>query len=89
MRKIEKEMSKSENSKALRIMALIAAVAIPVLYVTAIVLMIVGDPMGRVFLAIAFASSFFLAPSIYLLTKFPKDLADIWVNICRGLKEKR
>ena len=29
MRKIEKEMSKSENSKALRIMALIAAVAIP------------------------------------------------------------
>lgn len=51
--------------------------------------MIVGDPMGRVFLAIAFASSFFLAPIIYLLTKFPKDMAEIWVNISRGLKEKR
>ena len=89
MKKIEKEMSKSENSKATRIMALIAAVAIPALYVTAIVLMIVGESMGRVFLAIAFASSFFLTPVIYLLTKFPKDMAEIWVNISRGLKERK
>ena len=89
MKKIEKEMSKSENSKATRIMALIAAGAIPALYVTAIVLMIVGESMGRVFLAIAFASSFFLAPVIYLLTKFPKDMAEIWVNISRGLKERK
>ena len=76
------------KKKGTRILALIAAVALPALYVIATVLILAGNPVGRVLFAIAFGSSFFLAPILYLVTKFPKDMAEIWVTISDKWKKK-
>ncbi|MDO5590257.1 MAG: hypothetical protein Q4F98_04255 [Lachnospiraceae bacterium] len=57
-----------------RIIALIAALAIPALYLISIVLFLVGNGSANVFFAIALGATFFLTPVIYLLTRVPKDI---------------
>mgnify|MGYP000200893069 CR=1 FL=1 len=72
---------KSRITKIQRIAALICALAIPVLYVITLILYAVGSPKAPVFLAIAFAGSFFLLPVMYLVLKFPKDMVETYFHM--------
>lgn len=63
-----------------RIIALLSALAIPVLYVVTIVLLVLGNSCGRIFLAISMGASIFLMFTMYAVTKFPKDMAEMYGN---------
>ena len=75
---------KSEKKKVptlVRIVILLCALAIPVMYVTTLILFALGDPKGTVFMAISFSASFFLMPVMYIVTKLPWDVAEIYYNV--------
>lgn len=63
-----------------RIIALLSALAIPVLYVITLVLFALGNSYGRIFLTISMGASIFLMPAMYAVTKFPKDMAEMYGN---------
>lgn len=69
-----------------QIAALICAVAIPILYIITIILLIIGNSYGQLFLAISLGATFFLLPIMYLVTKLPKDMAEIYGNVSDALK---
>lgn len=85
---MKKKKNNFQTPKPRQVIAMLCALAIPVLYVIAIVLLMTGNPHGRIFLAIAFASSFFLAPILYMVTKFPKDIAEVWTNLSERIKKE-
>ena len=64
-----------------QILALVCAIIIPVLYIIA------GNPYGQLFLAISLGATFFLIPIMYLVTKLPKDMAEIYGNVSDALKK--
>ena len=64
---------------AKRVIALIAALAIPVLYIITIIL----------FLAVSLGGTFFLTPVIFLLTRVPKDIGEVSGNIADMLKKDK
>ena len=70
-----------------RIIALVGALAVPVLYIVAIILFATGNPNAELVLAVAIGVSLFIMPVIYLLTKFPKDMAEIYSNILEKIKK--
>lgn len=70
-----------------QILALVCAIIIPVLYIITIILLIAGNPYGQLFLAISFGVTFFLIPIMYLVTKLPKDMAEIYGNVSDALKK--
>lgn len=39
-----------------------------------------GNSYGEIFLAISMGASFFLMPVMYMVTKFPKDMAEMYGN---------
>ena len=81
---------KSEKKKIpslVRIVVLLCAIAIPVMYVTTLILFAFGDPKGTVFMAIAFSASFFLMPVMYVVTKLPRDIVETYYNIVDMAKE--
>ena len=69
-----------------RVIALIAALAIPVLY---IILFIIGNDYANLFLAVSLGGTFFLTPVIYLLTRVPKDIGEVSGNIVDMLKKDK
>lgn len=77
-------MKRKMNFK--QIIALLCAIAIPILYIITIVLLIIGNPYGQLFLAITLGVTFFLIPVMYLVTKLPKDMAEIYGNVSDALK---
>lgn len=72
-----------------QILALLCAIIIPVLYIIAIILLIIGNPYGQLFLAISLGATFFLIPVMYLVTKLPKDMAEIYGNVSDALKNDK
>ena len=64
-----------------QILALVCAIIIPVLYIITIILLIAGNPYGQLFLAIS------LGAIMYLVTKLPKDMAEIYGNVSDALKK--
>ena len=75
-----------------QIIALICAFSVPVLYVVSIILFVIENTYAEIFLAIAIGISMFIMPAMYAVTKFPKDLAEIYSNILdmveRGKNDK-
>ena len=69
-----------------RFIALIGALFLPVLFVISIVLFFTGSQYATVFLVISFAASLGILPLLYLLTKFPRDIADIYANISDAIR---
>ena len=85
-------MMKMKNEKKkipswVRIVVLLCALAIPVMYVTTLILFALGDPKGTVFMAISFSASFFLMPVMYAVTKFPRDIVEVYYNMVDVVKE--
>ena len=75
-----------------QIVALICAFSVPLLYVVSIILFVIENTYAEIFLAIAIGISMFIMPAMYAVTKFPKDLAEIYSNILdmveRGKNDK-
>ena len=85
-------MMKMKNEKKkipswVRIVVLLCALAIPVMYVTTLILFALGDPKGTVFMAISFSASFFLMPVMYAVTKLPRDVVEIYYNAADMVKD--
>jgi len=91
---------KSKKKKVpslVRIVVLLCALAIPVLYVITLVLFALGDPKGTVFMAISFSASFFLMPVMYAVMKLPRDVVETYYRMVdmaneedrKGRKRKR
>lgn len=72
-----------------RIIALIAALAIPVLYIITIILFIIGNDYANLFLAVSLGGTFFLTPVIYLLTRVPKEIGEVSGNIADMMQKDR
>ena len=72
---------KKEIPSLVRIVVLLCALAIPVLYVTTLILFAFGDPKGTVFMAISFSASFFLMPVMYVVIKLPRDVVETYYNL--------
>lgn len=70
-----------------RIIALICALVIPVLYIITIILSIIGNPHSQLFLAISLGTSFFLAPVMYLVTRFPKDIGEVFGHFANMVRD--
>ena len=74
---------------AKRVIALIAALAIPVLYIITIILFMIGSDYANLFLAVSLGGTFFLTPVIFLLTRVPKDIGEVSRNIAAMLKKDK
>ena len=74
---------------AKRVIALIAALAIPVLYIITIILFMIGSDYANLFLAVSLGGTFFLTPVIFLLTTVPKDVGEVSGNIADMLKKDK
>ena len=74
---------------AKRVIALIAALAIPVLYIITIILFMIGSDYANLFLAVSLGGTFFLTPVIFLLTRVPKDIGEVSENIADMLKKDK
>ena len=77
-----KMKNKRNILKPHQIIALICAFSVPVLYVVSIILFVIENTYAEIFLALAIGISMFIMPAVYAVTKFPKDLAEIYNNIC-------
>lgn len=64
-----------------RIIALIAAIIIPLTYLITIILALVGSSYTSLFLAISLWASFLMLPLVYLVSKFPKDMGEVYDHI--------
>ena len=74
---------------AKQVIALIAALAIPVLYIITIILFIMGSDYANLFLAVSLGGTFFLTPVVYLLTRVPKDIGEVSGKIADMLKKDK
>lgn len=74
---------------AKRVIALIAALAIPVQYIITIILFMIGNDYANLFLAVSLGGTFFLTPVIFLLTRVPKDIGEVSGNIADMLKKDK
>ena len=81
------EDEKKKIPSWVRIVVLLCALAIPVMYVTTLILFALGDPKGTVFMAISLSASFFLMPVMYAVTKLPRDVVETYYNIVDMAKE--
>lgn len=64
-----------------RLVALLCALAVPMLYIVSIILMVMEIPYGRLFLAISLGTSMVFLPIVYLATKLPKDIGEMYGNV--------
>lgn len=64
-----------------RIIALAAAVFIPLTYLITIILALIGSRYTSLFLAISLWASILMLPLVYLAAKFPKDMGEIYEHI--------
>ena len=72
-----------------QIIALLCALSVPVLYIVSIVLFIINNQYAELFVAMAIGVSLFIMPLIYLMTKFPKDMAEIYSNLLTEIESKK
>ena len=80
---------KRKNFELRRIVALLCALLIPMLYIITVMLFIMGNSYGEIFLAISMGASFFLMPVMYVVTKFPKDMAEMYGNFLDMIEKDR
>ena len=85
--KMKMKHEKKKIPSWVRIVVLLCALAIPVMYVTTLILFALGDPKGTVFMAISLSASFFLMPVMYAVTKLPRDVVETYYNIVDMAKE--
>lgn len=69
-----------------RIFAWIGIIFIPVMFLISMILSLLDSPIAGTFLMITIILTVVLPGGIYLLTKYPKDIADIYHRI-KGEKE--
>ena len=86
---MKQKNSMRKNILLRRIAALLCALSIPVMYILAIVLMISENPYGRLFLAIFMGMSMVLLSIMYLATKFPKDMGEIYGNMLDMVEKEK
>ena len=85
--KMKMKNEKKKIPSWVRIVVLLCALAIPVMYVTTLILFALGDPKGTVFMAISLSASFFLMPVMYAVTKLPRDVVEVYYNMVDVVKE--
>lgn len=85
--KMKMKNEKKKIPSWVRIVVLLCALAIPVMYVTTLILFALGDPKGTVFMAISLSASFFLMPVMYAVTKLPRDIVEVYYNMVDVVKE--
>lgn len=79
-----KTIQKNEKRKSFelrRLVALVCALTVPTLYIISIILMVMENPYGRLFLAISLGTSMVFLPVVYLATKLPKDIGEMYGNM--------
>ena len=86
---IKMKNKKRKNFELRRIVALLCALLIPMLYIITVMLFIMGNSYGEIFLAISMGASFFLMPVMYVVTKFPKDMAEMYGNFLDMIEKDR
>lgn len=72
-----------------QITILLCALSVPILYIVSIILFIIDNQYAEIFLAMAVGVSLFIMPLIYLMTKFPKDMAEIYSNLLTEIENKK
>lgn len=72
-----------------QITILLCALSVPILYIVSIILFIIDNQYAEIFLAMAVGISLFIMPLIYLMTKFPKDMAEIYSNLLTEIENKK
>lgn len=89
MRKKNLTMKNKRNMLRLyQVIALLCALSVPVLYMVSIILFSIENQYAQLFLAMAIGVSLFIMPLIYFMTKFPKDMAEIYSNLSDELEDK-
>ena len=74
---------------AKRVIALIAALAIPVLYIITIILFMIGNDYANLFLAVSLGATIILTPLSILLKRVPKDIGEVSGIIVDLLKKDK
>lgn len=77
---MKQKNKKRKTIELSRVVALVCALVIPILYMITIILFLLKNSYGSLFLAISMGTSFVLLPAMYAVTKFPKDMAEIYGN---------
>lgn len=72
-----------------RIFAWIGIIFIPLMFLISLILSIVDSPIAPTFLMVTIILTVVLPGGIYLLTKYPKDLAEIFHTIRGEGKEEK
>ncbi len=72
-----------------QMIALLCALLVPVSYIVSIILFIIENQYAGMFLAMAIGVSMFIMSSIYLMTKFPKDMAEIYNNLLTEIERRK
>ena len=80
MKTIQKN-KKRKSFELRRLVALVCALVVPLLYIISIILMVMENPYGRLFLAISLGASMVFLPIVYLATKLPKDIGEMYGNM--------
>ena len=80
MKTIQKN-KKRKSFELRRLVALLCALVVPALYIISIILIITENPYGRLFLAISLGTSMVFLPIVYLATKLPKDIGEMYGNV--------
>lgn len=86
---IMKMKSKKNVLKPHQMIALVCALTVPALYIVSIVLFVIDNQYAELFLAVAVGISVFIMPVMYLLTKVPKDMAEIYSNIVTEIRKHK
>lgn len=72
-----------------QIIALLCALSVPILFIVSIILFSIENQYAELFLAMAIGISLFIMPLIYFMTKFPKDLAEIYNNLLNKIEDEK
>ena len=84
-----KKSKKKNKLKPYQMIALLCAVAVPVLYIVVIILIAAGTQYAEVMLAVAIGVSMFMMPVMYLVTKYPKDMAETYSNLLNEIEKNK
>ncbi len=88
MKTIQKN-KKRKSFELRRLIALLCALVVPTLYIISIILMIVENPYGRLFLVISLGTSMVFLPIVYLATKLPKDIGEMYGNMLDMMEKEK
>lgn len=87
-----KTIQKNEKRKSFelrRLVALLCALVVPLLYIISIILMVMENPYGRLFLAISLGTSMVFLPIVYLATKLPNDIGEMYGNMLDMMEKEK